>query len=68
MSAPVSVSVLLPLLTSAPVPLIALASVRLSDRLICSVPLLLTAPVPRRPAVPPLPTSKVPAEMVVVPL
>ena len=45
-----------------------LASVRLPVRLICSVPLLLTAPVPSVPAAPPLPTSKVPAEMVVAPL
>ena len=49
-------------------PLTSLARLRLSERLICSVPLLLTAPVPSVPTVPPLPTCSVPALMVVVPL
>ena len=65
---PVRVRVLVNSLVSAPVPLMSLARLRLLERLICSVPLLLMAPVPSVPAVPPLPTSKVPAEMVVAPL
>ena len=65
---PVRVRVLVCSLVRPPEPLMLLASVRLPVRLICSVPLLLTAPVPSVPAAPPLPTSKVPAEMVVAPL
>ena len=49
-------------------PLTLLARVYASERLICSVPLLLTAPEPNVPVVPPLPTSSVPAEIVVAPL
>ena len=45
----------------------ALAMVMASERLICRVALSTTAPVPRVPTVPPAPTLKVPAEMVVVP-
>ena len=50
------------------VPLIALATVIASDRLNVSVALLVTAPVPSVPAVPPAPTCRVPAEIVVMPL
>ena len=55
-------------LVKLPVPLMSLAIVKLSERLICSAPLLLTAPDPKEPAVPPLPTSSVPAEIVVAPV
>ena len=65
---PVRVRVLLSSLVSPPVPLMSLAIAMLSERLICSVPLLITAPVPSVPVVPALPTSSVPAEMVVVPV
>ena len=57
-----------PLLLSAPEPLMLSDRDTASERLICSVPLLLTAPVPSVPAVPPLPISSVPALMEVAPL
>ena len=55
-------------LVKLPVPLMSLAKLKLSERLICSVPLLITAPVPSVPVVPPLPTSSMPAEIVVAPV
>ena len=63
-----SVAVPLSSFVNTPEPLMSLAIVRLLERLICSVPLLITAPVPSVPVVPALPTSSVPAEMVVVPV
>jgi hypothetical protein len=65
---PVSVNVPAPSFVSAPVPLIALATVNESLRLNVSVELFTTAPVPRVPVVPPLPICNVPALIVVVPL
>ena len=65
---PVNVRVPAPNLARAPVPLMVCVRLNASERLICSVPLLLTAPVPKVPAVPPLPISSVPAEIVVAPV
>ncbi|MBI3197729.1 MAG: hypothetical protein HYZ40_09520 [Rhodospirillales bacterium] len=45
-----------------------MATVIASDRLKARVALLVTAPLPRVPAVPPLPICRVPAEIVVGPL
>ena len=67
MLAPVSVSALAPALVRVPVPLMAWAKVRLSERSKISAPLLTTGP-PITPAVPPAPTCNVPALMVVVPV
>ena len=64
---PVNVRVAAPNLARAPVPLMTCDRLNASERLICSVPLLLTAPVPNVPVVPPAPTSSVPALMVVLP-
>ena len=60
-------AVLVPLLVTAPVPLIAFATVIASLRLNANVPLLTTAPVPSDPVVPPLPICNVPVLIVVVP-
>ena len=65
--APVSVSVPAPSLMSVPEPLIAPSNVRLPARLITSTPLFTTLPLPSVPVVPPLPTCKVPALIVVPP-
>ena len=51
----------------APVPLMSLATVTLSERLKASVALSITAPVPRVPTVALLPTCRTPAVTVVVP-
>ena len=48
-----------------PVPVILLAKVRSSLRLMAKVALLVTSPAAIEPAVPPLPSCKVPAEIVV---
>ena len=59
---------MLPLLVSPPVPLMALASERLSERLMVNLPLFVIAAAPSVPVVLPVPTCSVPAEMVVAPL
>ena len=65
---PVRLVVPVPIWFSAPVPEMALATVMASERLNASVPpLVTTAPVPRVPMVPPLPTWRVPSVIVVVP-
>ena len=51
----VRVSVLLPSCTNAPVPEMALDTLKSSDRLKLKVALLVTAPVPNEPLVPPAP-------------
>ena len=51
----------------APVPLIKLAMVMAEDRLTAKVALLVMLPVPSWPVIPPAPTAKVPALIVVVP-
>ena len=56
-----------PALVSAPVPLIAFATVSALLRLNVSAALSTTAPVPNWPVVPPFPTCNVPALIVVVP-
>ena len=56
-----------PFTTTLPLPPIALATVVSSERLKLSVPLLVTAPLPKLPLVPPLPICRVPALMVVPP-
>ena len=56
-----------PTWVSAPVPEMTLATVTASERLKARVPLSVTAPVPSVPVVPPAPTCRVPAEIVVVP-
>jgi hypothetical protein len=53
---------------SPPVPLIALATVKVSERLKARVALLTTLPLPSVPAVPPLPIWRMPPLMVVVPV
>ena len=71
MFSPESVSVPLPSLVRVPVPAIAFSTVQRSVRLKCSAALSLLrviAPVPRLPAVPPLPTLITPALRVVVPV
>ena len=55
-----------PLLVSAPVPPMALATVTLSERLKTSVPLSVTAPLPSVPMVPPSPICKVLLPLMVV--
>ena len=57
-----------PAWTSAPLPLIALASVTVSLRLTLRVPSLTIAPAPMLPDVPPSPICKVPAPIVVAPV
>ena len=66
----VKVVVLLALLLRVPAPLMALATVMLSERLKAKPALLdkATDPEPRVPVVPPLPICKVPPLMLVVPL
>lgn len=56
-----------PALVREPVPEIAPAKVRLSERAKARVPLVTTSP-ERLPVVPPLPTCRVPAEIVVPPV
>ena len=68
MLAPVRMVVPAPAWTSAPLPLIALASVTVSLRLKLSVPSLTIAPAPMLPVVPPLPICNVPAPIVVAPV
>ena len=65
--APVSVRLPAPSLVSVPVPPIALAAVRSLLRLKTSAALLVTAPEPKAPVVPPSPTCRTPAEIVVTP-
>ena len=64
---PVKVRVPAPSLVKVPVPLKALAAVKLSDRLKLKAALLTTAAEPSVPVVLPEPIRKVPAVMVVVP-
>ena len=65
---PVSVTVSLPVLTSAPGPLSALFMLTLSERSSTSVPpMTMAMPPVRLPLVPPLPSCSVPAEIVVPP-
>ena len=56
-----------PAWVAAPVPEITPPYPSASDRLKISAALLVTLPLPSVPAVPPAPTSSVPAEIVVVP-
>ena len=64
---PVSDVVPAPIWFTAPVPEITPETVTASDRLKAKVALLTMLPVPSVPAVPPSPTCRVPAEIVVVP-
>ena len=65
--APESVRLLAESFVKEPVPVILLAKVRSSLRLTTKVPLLVTSPAAIEPAVPPLPSCSVPAEIVVPP-
>ena len=67
MLAPVSVRTFVPALASVPVPLMAWANVRASERSKMTEALLTIGP-PMTPAVPPAPTCRVPALTVVVPV
>ena len=58
-------SVLLPSLLNMPVPLMALPTMLLSERLNTNAALFVTAPVPKLPVVLPAPICKVPALTVV---
>ena len=58
---------LLPNLFKLPLPEMALLTPRLSERLNTRLALLVTAPVPKLPALPPAPMRKVPALTVVAP-
>ena len=64
----VRVSVPNPNLVKVPDPLMALATVRSFERLKVKAALLVTAPEPKVPVVPPEPTCKMPSLMVVVPV
>ena len=57
-----------PIWLTLPVPEMALETVSALERLNTRVPLLVVAPVPSVPVVPPSPTCSVPAEIVVVPV
>ena len=61
-------SVPVPDCVTVPVPLMGLEVVMLSDRLKTKALLSVTDPVPSEPTVPPLPTCRVPAVAVVVPV
>ena len=56
-----------PIWPTVPVPEMALATVSAFERLNSRLPLFDVAPVPSAPVVPPPPTLKVPAEIVVAP-
>ena len=58
----------MPAWVNVPVPEIALATVKAFDRLTLRAALLMTAPEPSVPVVPPVPTCSVPPLMVVVPV
>ena len=68
MLVPVNVVVPAPILVTLPVPEMLLAIVFVLERLKTRLALLMTAPLPSVPAVPPLPTCRTPALIVVVPL